>query len=61
MARKNGAQKKDMHETCDINYSAMWFKCHVSHTITQEEFDKWLEEHCYKCIYMSDVCMYGED
>lgn len=53
--------KKDMHETCDLNYGAMWYKCCVMHTISQEEFDKWLSEHCAKCKYMSDICMYEEE
>ena len=27
----------------------------------QDEWNKWFGEHCGKCKYMCEICMYGED
>jgi len=27
--------------------------------ITNEEFQKWYDENCGKCIHMCEICMYG--
>ena len=27
----------------------------------QEEWNKWFDEHCGKCKYMCEICMYGEN
>lgn len=52
--------REDMSNTCGMEYDSMWRKLNIEHTISQEEFDKWFKEHCAKCRYMSEVCMYGE-
>ena len=28
--------------------------------ISEEEFEQWYDEHCANCIYMNEICMFGE-
>ena len=49
--------KTDMSLHCGMHYFEYWVNVHMKRTMTQEAFDKWLEENCYLCNQMSDVCM----
>lgn len=52
-------KRKDMSAACGMLYDEYWRAVHIDKTMTQEDFDKWLLEHCYNCCYMSDICMKG--
>lgn len=41
-------------------YFRLWNMVHVVHTLSEDYFKCWLDRHCNHCIYMSDICMYGE-
>ena len=49
-----------MSGRCGLKYFEMWNACHKDKTISQEDLNKWMSEHCDKCKYMSDICMYDE-
>lgn len=44
-------EKVDMSCVCGFNDFEAW----------KNDDDKWYKEHCAKCIYGYEVCMYGED
>ena len=52
--------KKDMSGTCGQHYDKYWDDTNIHHTMTPEAFEAWLRENCYKCRWMSDICMFGE-
>ena len=53
--------KQSKYPECELKYQEYWMATHVDYTMTQEDFDDWLNEYCYKCKYMSEICMYGEE
>ena len=52
--------KIDMSSTCGFKDAEMWHK-HYNHEITDEEFNKYWDNNCGKCIHMCEICMYGEN
>ena len=52
---------KDMSKTCNMAYQEKWLEANVYGTLSQDEWYKWYNEHCGKCRWMNEVCMYGED
>ena len=53
--------KQDMSKICNFEYNENWVKANCDETMAEEEWNKWYSEHCEKCKYMSEICMYGED
>lgn len=53
--------KVDMTGKCGFKYEEFWYNANKSKTMTQEDWKKWYNEHCGKCKYMSEICMYGEE
>lgn len=53
--------KTDMSRTCGFKYHEYWDKANNKRTMTQEEFKKWYNDNCAQCIYMGEICMYGEE
>lgn len=51
--------KKDMRYKCLGLYDELWQQCYIKNTISQEEFLKWYNENCNRCIFMNEVCMDG--
>lgn len=51
---------RDMSTTCGNGYFAKWDEYNAG-LITAEEFNNWYDEHCAKCKYMYEICMYGEE
>ena len=56
----NGMDKEDMSEYCDFKYNEYWLAANQLHTMPQDEWNQWFDEHCGKCKYMCEICMYGE-
>ena len=54
-------EKCDMSGTCGFKYDEDWMQANHYHTMPQDEWDKWYWEHCGKCKYMCEICMYGDD
>ena len=50
----------DMHESCGFQYFDLWRKANVTGELSQDEWSQWYSNHCGKCQYMSEICMYGE-
>lgn len=53
--------KKDMSEFCDFKYDEYWLAANHLHTMSQDKWNKWFDEHCGKCKYMCEICMYREE
>lgn len=53
--------KTDMSGTCDFKYREYWLDANYFHTMTPDKWKEWFNEHCGKCKYMCEVCMYGEE
>ena len=53
--------KQSKYPECELKYQEYWMATNVYETMAQEDFDDWLNEYCYKCKYMSEICMYGEE
>ena len=53
--------KKDMTFQCGFKSEDNWYNAHVNKTLDMDEYYKWYDNNCAKCIYASEVCMYGED
>lgn len=53
--------KQSKYPECELKYQEYWMATHVDYTMTQEDFDDWLNEYCYQCKHMSEICMYGEE
>lgn len=51
--------KKDMRFQCQGLYEELWYKYHVEHTISEEDFYNWYNNNCDKCIFMNETCMDG--
>ena len=51
--------KKDMRFQCQGLYEELWYKYHVEHTVSEEDFYNWYNNNCKKCIFMNEVCMDG--
>ena len=52
--------KSDMSNLCDFKYEEHWIKANRDRTMPQEDWMKWYMNNCGKCIYMCEICMYGE-
>jgi hypothetical protein len=53
--------RTDMSGTCEFKYDEYWMAANHYHTMSQEDWMKWYNEHCGKCIYMCEICMHGEE
>ena len=53
--------RKDMSQTCGFHYREYWVKANCDGTMSQEEWMDWFDNHCAKCFWMSEICMYGDD
>jgi hypothetical protein len=53
-------KKYDMSKTCAFKNFDMW-KAHVENRITDEEYYSWYDQHCGRCKYMCEICMWGEE
>lgn len=53
--------KEDMSECCDFKYNEYWLAANHLRTMPQDEWNKWFDEHCGKCKYMREICMYREE
>lgn len=53
--------KQDMSNICGFNYEKYWIAANDKRTMSQNDWDKWYDEHCGKCKYMCIDCMYGEE
>ena len=53
--------KKDMTFQCGFKSEDKWYDAHINKTLDIDEYYKWYDNNCAKCVYASDVCMYGED
>lgn len=53
--------KQDMSQSCGFGYNDYWIKANELHTMSQEDWKEWYGEHCGKCQYMCEICMYGEE
>jgi hypothetical protein len=53
--------KQDMSKRCGFKYNEYWSAANTSQTMPQEDWLTWYKEHCGKCQYMGEICMYGED
>jgi len=53
-------EKVDMSEKCGFKYFEYWNQANNLRTMSQDEWNKWYDEHCGKCKYMSEICMHGE-
>lgn len=42
---------------CGQEYYEKWSAANVTHTMSQEAWENWYNDHCAKCPYMSEVCM----
>ena len=58
--RKN-TRKCDMSGTCGFKYDEYWMRANHYHTMPQDEWNKWYNEHCGRCQYMCEICMHGDD
>lgn len=56
----NKNNKVDMSSTCEFKYTEYWMKANMEGTLSEEDWYKWYDAHCGKCIYMCEICMYGE-
>lgn len=54
-------EKCDMSGTCGFKYDEYWMRANHYHTMPQDEWNKWYNEHCGRCQYMCEICMHGED
>lgn len=61
LEERNMPEKCDMSGTCGFKYDEYWMKVNHYHTMPQDEWNKWYNEHCGKCQYMCEICMHGED
>lgn len=52
--------KQDMSKSCGFKSVEIWNK-YYNDEITAKEFDEYYQNYCLKCIYTSDICMYGEE
>lgn len=52
-------EKVDMSKTCGLGQMQKWIDRYEK-TISDQEFEEWYEKNCAKCIYESEICMYGE-
>ena len=52
--------KLDMSKTCGFKDAEIWYK-YYNGEISAKEFDEYHNNNCLKCIYASDICMYGEE
>lgn len=50
-------EKIDMSATCWPWQEAMRCKKERGE-ITNEQWEQWYDDHCAKCIYESEICMY---
>ena len=46
--------KEDMSKTCGFSKAS-------DGKMSQDEWHKWYGEHCGKCEYMGEICMWGEE
>lgn len=53
--------KQDMTFQCGLKSEENWYNAHIDKTLDIDEYYKWYDDNCAKCIYASDVCMYGEE
>jgi hypothetical protein len=53
--------KQDMSKECNFKYSEYWVAANVLHTMSQDAWSNWYNQHCGKCQYMCEICMYGEE
>jgi len=54
-------EKADMSGTCGFGYQEFWMAANHYKTMSQTDWINWLDDYCYKCKYMNEICMYGED
>lgn len=52
--------KVDKSYNCKLAYFDMCIK-RLNQEITEEEFQDWFNRYCLNCLYMCEICMYGED
>jgi hypothetical protein len=55
------SNKQDMSKECDFKYNEYWLAANKLYTMSQDDWSKWYSEHCGKCQYMCEICMYGEE
>lgn len=57
---------KEQQIRLDMSHTCQKFDCFNLYTkyhrglLTLEEYNKWYDNHCGKCVYMHETCMYGE-
>lgn len=59
IGRKSLVSKIDMSDSCNFMYFSMFSKM-TSGNISLEEWERWYEDHCGKCEFMNEICMYEE-
>ena len=52
-------KKMDMSDTCNFDYFELARKQECGE-ISDGDFVQWYGDHCAKCVFMSEICMYGE-
>ena len=53
-------EKLDMSKACDFKYEDYWKDANALRVMSQEDWRRWFSEHCGRCKYMGEVCMYTE-
>lgn len=54
-------KKQDMSAVCGHHYEEYWYAANEKHTMPQDQFQQWFKQNCAKCLYMSEICMFGEE
>ena len=52
--------KVSRYPDCELQYENKWRDANMHHTLSQEAWREWFDNHCQVCCYMCEVCMYGE-
>ena len=45
-------EKRDMSQECGFEYEKAWL---------DGDIDEYCQKYCDKCIYMHEICMFGEE